>query len=154
LISETGATIHLWVQPKAPSLVASLPANTDSQSRIAIKQGWWRQFINSTFVETFPRIKGFTFFEFIKFEETTWRDFTSLGMGTALNSPFGNDGGVKDGPVLKAFQDDMATDRGKLIIWGKEVAKPTTNVDPPPKSDSYAADMSILSFLYSFILLL
>ncbi|KAI8907792.1 glycoside hydrolase superfamily [Gorgonomyces haynaldii] len=104
IVTETGATVHI----------------SDPQSRANIKQGWWRQFLNTTFIQKYPLFKGASTFEFIKYEETTWRDFTNAGKGTNNSSPLGNDGGDKDNLVLKAFQDDFNGQLGNtLVSWSK-----------------------------------
>jgi hypothetical protein len=78
------------------------------------------------------------FFEFIKFEETTWRDFTTLGKGTDEQSPFGKDGGDLDGGVLELFRNDMLSDRGSLILWGSPLNVTVINDQPPTDKPAVA----------------
>ncbi|KAJ3259119.1 hypothetical protein HK103_003006 [Boothiomyces macroporosus] len=118
MVSETGAAVHLYVSK--PGGNAVLPQRSDPESRMKIKQAWWRQFFNSTFLELYPKFKSICFFEYIKYEETTWRDFTTLGQGTNIQSPFGNDGGAKDDLVLEAFKQDMSGPLGKKVVWAND----------------------------------
>jgi hypothetical protein len=123
-ITETAATIHLAVSsPKGPVR----PERGDPDSRAQIKRTWWRQMLNVTFLERHPKIKGVAFFEFIKFEEDSWRDFTTLGKGTTKTSVFGDDGGDKDGPTLAAFQDDLKNGMASLIRWGNKTVSDLDN---------------------------
>lgn len=128
-ITETAATVHLWIAPKInTTLPATLPANSDPASRVRIKQAWWRQFLNSTLLATYPKIKFMNFFEFIKFEETTWRDFSSLGGGTNITSPFGNDGSALDSSTLAALQSDLRSQEvDQLIQWGNKISAGSVN---------------------------
>ena len=119
MVTETGSTIHMAVGPTTAT-ARTVPANGDAQSRVPIKQGWWRQLVNSTFLEQYPKIKGISTFEFIKYEETSWRDFTNMGPAVDINSPVGNDGGALDGLVLAAFQADFTGPLENLVIWGKK----------------------------------
>jgi hypothetical protein len=145
-ISESSATVFLainnnrtynWIRPN----------NTDSAFRVQMKQNWWRQMINATFLQRFPRIKGLSFFEFVKYEETSWRDFTMLGKGTEMNSIFGNDAGDMNGPVLEAFRADMRGELGNLIKWGAPQVRPTPT---PTPSNKNAGELSTLSLMTLF----
>jgi hypothetical protein len=62
-------------------------------------------------------------FEFIKPEETTWRDFTIMGdTGTGRNSPIGNDGAMQDFQTLFALQQDLKDPQfGSLIKWSSYI---------------------------------
>ncbi|KAJ3136563.1 hypothetical protein HK100_001546 [Physocladia obscura] len=74
VISETAATYHFaWIDPtdKPP-----IPGNA---TRLEIKQAWWTQFLNTEFLAKYPQMKAVSTFEFIKWEEATWRDFTVFG---------------------------------------------------------------------------
>ena len=124
MVTETGSTVHMAVGPSTQT-ATQVPANGGAESRAQIKQGWWRQLINSTFLEQYPKIKGISTFEFIKYEETSWRDFTNMGKGTETNSPVGNDGGALDGPTLAALQADLNGSLTDLVIWGSKSAPST-----------------------------
>jgi hypothetical protein len=118
MITETTAAVHTLVTTTDGS-PATVPPNQSPQDRVAIKQAWWRQLINSTFLQTYPRIKALNFFEFYKFEETSFRDFTVLGGDGDLGSPVNPDDGTpQNGPTLAAFQEDMRGELGNLILWG------------------------------------
>jgi hypothetical protein len=141
-ISESSATVFLAINNNMTGnwLRAN---NTSPEFRVRMKQNWWRQLLNATFLEKFPKIKGLSFFEFVKYEETSWRDFTILGKGTEINSIFGNDAGDLNGPVLEAFRNDIRGDIGNLIKWGSAKATTTTAAPAPTKSsDSIAVDVS------------
>ncbi|KAJ1567770.1 hypothetical protein HK405_004808, partial [Cladochytrium tenue] len=87
----------------------SLTLNT-SVPRVSIKQPWWRQFLNSSFLSEYSRIKAVCTFEFLKAEELTMRDFTSLGA-----PPNGFD---EDNTVAAAFVADVTEgDYGSRIQW-------------------------------------
>lgn len=95
-----------------------------------------------------------SFFEFIKFEEESWRDFTNFGMGTDIESVFGDDGGVLDAETLVALRDMMKGDAGDLVQWAKpfvplEVDEQT---EAPSLPDMNAANrigaFEILSFTF------
>ncbi|KAJ3270017.1 hypothetical protein HDV01_000728 [Terramyces sp. JEL0728] len=134
MVSETGATVHLSVSK--PGGKSALPQNSDPESRMKIKQAWWKQFFNLTFLEQYPKFKSICFFEYIKYEETTWRDFTTLGQGTNIQSPFGNDGGAKDYMVLDAFKKDMAGPLGEKVVWAKDMNINTLDHSPGFKQAS------------------
>ncbi|KAI8913390.1 glycoside hydrolase superfamily, partial [Gorgonomyces haynaldii] len=136
MFCETGATVHLWIQPSG-NAQAIKPPNGEASDRVPIKQTWWRQIINATLLNTFPKIKAVSTFEFIKFEETTWRDFTNMGGTLNRSSPFGNDGAPKDGEVLKALQQDLNGSYGQLLIWangsqptGQQTSAPQPTTKP------------------------
>ena len=138
IITETGATFHL-------SVVGAETPPSPGPGRVEIKRSWWRQLLNATFLAQYPKIKAICTFEFTKFEETTWRDFTNMGdTGTGINSPFGNDGGSQDLPVLEAFRSDLQSPQiDSLIIWGGPFVPPPSlskggltppEVSPKPKA--------------------
>lgn len=116
-ITETAATIHVSVNSAENGWM--VPAGGDPESRKVIKQTWWRQMINSTFLSMYPKIKGIAFFEFVKFEETSWRDFASFGQGSNVHTRFANDSGFDDS-TLRAFREDLDGPLGRLVIWGNE----------------------------------
>jgi hypothetical protein len=110
-ITETAATVHLALS-KGPLKLE----NADAESRVKIRQAWWKQMLNETFLAVLPKIKGFAFFEFIKHEEESWRDFTSLGNGGSMQSDFGSDSDM-DGPTLSAFKQDLNGGIENMIRW-------------------------------------
>ena len=78
IITETGATFHLSKRISVDN--SDITVDLDSgPGRLNIKQAWWQQLFNATFFKEFPKLKAISTFEFIKFEETTHRDFTTLG---------------------------------------------------------------------------
>ncbi|KAJ2996258.1 hypothetical protein HDV02_006655 [Globomyces sp. JEL0801] len=159
MISESAATIHLSVT-KVNQVTGEeytvVPGRKDPESRAMIKQAWWRQMINATFLETFPKIKGMSLFEFIKYEENTWRDFTILGdTGTGIHSNYGNDGGPQDLVTLKTFQDDLKNGLGDLLLWSKTVNGSMANHKPSqanPNSKNDAVPTSSVGSVISLIL--
>ena len=67
----------------------------------------------------YPKFKSVCTFEYIKPEETTWRDFTIMGdTGTGRNSPLGNDGALLDFQTLFALQQDLKDPKfDSMIKW-------------------------------------
>ncbi|KAJ2988263.1 hypothetical protein HDV02_005671, partial [Globomyces sp. JEL0801] len=118
IITETGAPTHLWV--KEPNKPGYVPDGTDPDTRARIKQAWWRQMINADFLAKFPKVRAIQFFEYIKPEETSFRDFTMMGPAVKLDSPVGDDGGAKNGVQLMALQSDLRGDLNRLVIWANE----------------------------------
>lgn len=133
-ISETGSTYHLSVTNR------TTPPEP-GPGRVEIKRTWWRQLFDPNLIAKYPKIKAIGTFEFIKFEETSWRDFTIMGdTGTGMNSPFGNDGGAQAGPVLEALKQDLELDVVKReIVWAGPEPKPKINLQPSSKKDSSAS---------------
>jgi hypothetical protein len=138
-ITETAATIFIafsvpianTTDPVQHEFI-TLP-NDDAESRVKIRRAWYSQMLNETFLQALPKIKGFAFFEFIKHEEGSFRDFTALGNGGSMQSDYGSDTDM-DGPSLAAFKDDLGT-FDHLIQWAnikilKEAPEPMwyTNV--------------------------
>ncbi|KAJ3049910.1 hypothetical protein HK097_009102 [Rhizophlyctis rosea] len=107
MITETGGTYHMYINGKTG------PA-PDGVGRVALKQAWWKQFLNKTFIAKFPKYKAISTFEFQKYEETTLRDFTTLGPHNGTYDPFTTKSD-QDQPVLEAFKKDVAT--YDFIIW-------------------------------------
>ncbi|KAJ3034403.1 hypothetical protein HDV00_005059 [Rhizophlyctis rosea] len=106
-ITETGATFHI----RLTNLTShqALPTFQDpGPGRVAIKQAWWEQFFNETFIAEFPRFKAVNFFEFQKFEEASLRDFTNLGPNPDTLDPFtGKVLTNETTAVLNAFLGDL-----------------------------------------------
>lgn len=110
IVTETGSTYHLAKKGETHWYKLN-----PGPGRVQIKQAWWRQYLNSTFLNMYPMLKAVSTFEFTKFEESTWRDFTNMGdTGTGINSPFGNDAGPSDGPVLEALKSDLVELRSRI----------------------------------------
>ncbi|KAJ1552245.1 hypothetical protein HK405_012078 [Cladochytrium tenue] len=107
IVSETGATYHYAWAPGAD--YGDLTLNT-TVPRLPIKQAWWRQFLDPTFLSTYSRIKAICTFEFLKAEELTMRDFTSLGAPP--------NGFAEDNTVAAGFAADIASGQyGSNIVW-------------------------------------
>ncbi|KAJ3307696.1 hypothetical protein HDU76_004437 [Blyttiomyces sp. JEL0837] len=98
MIAESAATYHYaFINPTAPNQPPT-PIMTDS--RLTIKQTWWRQYLNTTLLSKFPMLKAVSTFEFVKDEETTRRDFTMFGAPP--------NGFNEDNDVMNAFIKDAA----------------------------------------------
>ncbi|KAJ3412639.1 hypothetical protein HDV05_000450 [Chytridiales sp. JEL 0842] len=104
---ETGSTYH-YAYTNTTRNPDPLP-NLDV-SRVTVKQSWWRQFLNVDFMNRFPNIKAVCFFEFVKSEELTERDFTNLGAPP-------NGFPVENKEVGDAFVRD-AREMMPFILWG------------------------------------
>jgi hypothetical protein len=89
-------------------------------SRITVKQSWWRQFLTTDFISRYPNFKAACFFEFIKGEEETMRDFTNLG--APPNSQFA----AQNNEVKNAFVEDAKT-MMPFIQWANFVSGVGTN---------------------------
>ena len=98
--------------------------------------------INADFLRKYTKIKAISFFEFIKFEEKSWRDFTTLGGYGVLTSPLGNDGAARNTLVLQAFQQDLKDGMADLIIWANPQPSPTQikPIVPSTPTPSTSAD--------------
>jgi len=153
IITETAATVHVAgiTFDGTPHFI---PPMQDPESRAQIKRAWWRQILNETFLNTYPKIKAVSFFEFFKFEEATWRDFSILGGDGNLTSPYGDDGSAMNGATLRAFQQDMRGSLGNLIHWadpGKvgqlvgSAVPPVVGSNPNPGSKNDASTISSLA---------
>ena len=90
---------------------------------VAIKQQWWNEIFDPAFLSEHPKLKGICFFEFIKFEEDSWRDFTTFGGDQHMVSPLGNDGTAQAQLVLQAFRQDL-NNFGNKIKWASKFVKP------------------------------
>ncbi|KAJ3033288.1 hypothetical protein HDV00_006526 [Rhizophlyctis rosea] len=110
MITETGATFHI-------SEVNSTKLEDPGVGRVVMKQAWWRQILNETFIKTYPRFKAVNFFEFQKFEEGSTRDFTALGPNPGTVDPFtGKPFANETTAVLNAFLADLPK-FGQRIIF-------------------------------------
>ncbi|KAI8907794.1 glycoside hydrolase superfamily [Gorgonomyces haynaldii] len=147
MITETGSTIHLSVDGPNATDAPTRPLNADAESRVPIKQTWWRQMLNETFLNQFPKIKGISTFEFIKHEETSWRDFTNMGKGTNITSQFGGDGGDMDNLVLKAFQDDFNGPLAKFVIWSNATTGSNNGNNGNNPTNSAQSKFAFLAFM-------
>ncbi|KAJ3412550.1 hypothetical protein HDV05_000584 [Chytridiales sp. JEL 0842] len=100
---ETGSTYHYAYTntTRNPDPLPDL-----NVPRVAVKQAWWRQFMNVDFMSRFPNIKAVCFFEFIKSEELTERDFTNFGAppnGFPVENKEVGDAFVKDAKEMMPF---------------------------------------------------
>lgn len=68
-VSETGSTVHVEIVDKGGNW--SPISKQDATTRAAVKQAWWRQFINKQLLQKYPKLKGVSFFEFTKREDGT-----------------------------------------------------------------------------------
>ncbi|KAJ1554795.1 hypothetical protein HK405_004055, partial [Cladochytrium tenue] len=147
----TAVTYHYAWAPDAD--YGSLTLNT-SMSRVSIKQPWWRQFLNSTFLSEYSQIKAVCTFEFLKAEELTMRDFTSLGA-----PPNGFD---EDNTVAAAFVADVTEgDYGSRIRWAsatstgsKSVVQTNSASTSRTSGSSHLVHSTLSVLLPAFILLL
>ncbi|KAI9205030.1 glycoside hydrolase superfamily [Polychytrium aggregatum] len=93
MISETAATYHVYLN-NSGDLTQKLPLAPGVGSVADIKRGWWNQILNDTIKAKYPKLKSVCFFDFKKWEETTYRDFTSFstdyGVVAALNQDVQN----------------------------------------------------------------
>lgn len=121
-ISETGATVFLAILNPTTN-TWSQPANTDPSSRAQIRQAWWRQFLDPSLIADFPKLKGASFFEFTKKEDTEFRDFTSLGWATNQTIPvFGGIAEQDDVMTVLALKTDLQGIYGSSVIFGNSPA--------------------------------
>jgi hypothetical protein len=147
IITETGSTYHLY---KVPDQTIPQPG----AGPVAIKRAWWNQIFNSTFLSTYPKIKAVSTFEFIKFEETTWRDFTILGNPVIdADSPRGRSERAHVDDVLNAFRSDLTQNKlSDLIIWAND-GNPNTDSPTGKPSNNNAGSVSAIGGLFAFFLL-
>jgi hypothetical protein len=121
---------------------------------VTIKQTWWRQIFDAKFLAEQPKIKAISFFEFIKFEEDSWRDFTTFGGDQHMVSPLGNDGTAQDQLVLAAFRKDLQDGMGDLIMWANKTEPKPTPTDTPrvPQNNALIAEWldTFLAALFSW----
>lgn len=68
---ETAATFHT-------KFLKDNSTVNPGAGNLAIKQNWWRQIFNKTFLDNHPNFKAVCLFEILKNEEDTQRDFRSL----------------------------------------------------------------------------
>ena len=102
--------------------------------RLAIKQAWWRQTLNSTLVSSMPKYKAYCSFEFVKAEELTLRDFSM--MGPVAHSVNSTDMKI----VQEAFKNDLRTvlasgvngGPGLKFIWANTTGSVVTGI---PKNE-------------------
>lgn len=125
IIAETAAVVHTAIYNNQTRIFEE-PKNLTPEFRKEIKQAWWRQIFNMTFLETHPMVKAVCLFEFIKTEEFSDRDFTSLGLGAvtvySTDRKYGNE---TFEPTLNAFRGDLST-MADIFEWSNEF-KPSFN---------------------------
>jgi hypothetical protein len=118
-----------------------------------MKRAWWRQILNPSTLSMFPKLKGVSFFDFIKLEDGSMRDFTMFGSyNLDINSPFGNDGGILDGATLSAMQADLKGEYKNVIKWGNylnqtEITTTPLKTTSTPKADSNGSSMTMIKRL-------
>ncbi|KAJ3052633.1 hypothetical protein HK097_005944 [Rhizophlyctis rosea] len=109
MIAETGAVHHL----KADG------TPTDGPDAVTIKQTWWRQFLNVTFMQQFPRLKMVCFYEAVE-------PGTDYEGGLYLD--YANTNDTKP-DVLSEFLNDLSTIEGEFR-WAGATANVST-WEPP-----------------------
>ena len=118
IITETGAAFHISDSSNGAPI-------DPGPGRLAMKQAWWRQVLNSTFQSTYPKVKAYCSFEMEKTEEATLRDFSILGPVPHALSPDEQD------KVAQAFRNDISgsfAQTGVQLRWASvfEIPKNTT----------------------------
>ena len=152
MLSETGATFHLAFvnatdsegMTRGPVEKEGLKGASIGQinSIVEIKENWWKQLFDPELVKNYPKIKAFCFFEFVKSEETTWRDFTNLGSGTPWPQNL-TSYGIKDqrNEVLTSLQEKLKSGYGDFVLWGNAASgnkgdKTKNKKEPEPEPTS------------------
>ena len=120
VISETAYTTNFAAQDANGNWYTQ--ANSDPQFRKNGHQNWWKQIAAAAV--TYPNFKGIMYFDYIKYEGGSWRDFTITGGNPGVNSPIGNDGAAKDGPTVEAFRADINSGVLGNVMWADAVATP------------------------------
>ncbi|KAI8915295.1 glycoside hydrolase superfamily [Powellomyces hirtus] len=84
MIAETAATFHQgWLFPN--QTIGQETFLDPGPGMVSIKRAWWQQIFNQTVFVRYPKLKGVCFFEFRKQEESTLREFRTLGDHLAGN---------------------------------------------------------------------
>ncbi|KAJ3041498.1 hypothetical protein HDV00_009294 [Rhizophlyctis rosea] len=109
MISETGAVHHLNADY----------SDTAGPDAVTIKKTWWGQFFNTTFMQTFPRLKMVCLYEIIDqgtdYEQGLWLDYQNANSSKM--------------DVFTEFMNDLMTvDDG--VVWAKPNGNATTWVKP------------------------
>ncbi|KAI8913205.1 glycoside hydrolase superfamily [Gorgonomyces haynaldii] len=129
MIAETAATYHTKVAAGATELV--------------VKQSWWRQYItNSTFLDTYSRIKLICMFEFRKDEEVLLD-----------GSPDNRDFRISNkSEIRNAFLQDFEQVKSKYLFAGTgQLTGSTTTpqvTSTPTKSDAYGLIVHLFPILF------
>ncbi|KAI8609846.1 hypothetical protein BC830DRAFT_799919 [Chytriomyces sp. MP71] len=116
IISETGASFHFaWddqTTDKTPRPNSCpVPYCAETTTRVDIKQAWWKSFLNKDFTSKYPQMKAVSFFEFVKSEELTWRDFTTFGAApNTFTSDASHPNGLTFVPEANAVASAFAAD--------------------------------------------
>jgi hypothetical protein len=101
-----------------------------------------------------PKLKAVSFFEFIKFEENSWRDFTTFGGDQHMVSPLGNDGTAQAQLVLAAFRKDLQDGIGNMVVWANKTEPKPAPVETPraPQSSALVTEWldTFLAALFSW----
>ncbi|KAJ3154470.1 hypothetical protein HK101_001616 [Irineochytrium annulatum] len=152
IVAETGATYHFDWSPLGLNCTPGSgggckdPNNKPSQTlpRLDLKRAWWSSFLNADFIAKYPRFKAVCFFEFVKTEEWTWRDFSSLGPPSAEFAQV-------DAGIAEAFAADMkaapfitgaAPADGTVPAWLMSEAAGATATAPPASAATSTAAKS------------
>ncbi|KAI8828269.1 hypothetical protein BJ741DRAFT_653710 [Chytriomyces cf. hyalinus JEL632] len=115
ILAETGVAYHFaWANQSWATDGNHPPTPIQDITRVQVKQSWWRSFLNAEFLAKYPQFKAACFFEFIKPEETTVRDFASLG-GVPGSDRFK----ASVSEVSKAFVEDAK--KMAFVVWGNAV---------------------------------
>ncbi|KAI8832287.1 glycoside hydrolase superfamily [Chytriomyces cf. hyalinus JEL632] len=115
ILAETGVAYHFaWANQSWATDGNHPPTPIQDTTRVQVKQSWWRSFLNAEFLAKYPQFKAACFFEFIKPEETTVRDFASLG---GVPGSDGFKASVSE--VSAAFVEDAK--KMSFIVWGNAV---------------------------------
>ena len=140
IFAEAAAAFHEYIHDSIKP--------SPGPGRLAIKQTWWRQFLNSTFLNLYPKVKGYCSFEFIKREETSLRDYSLVG-------PVPKNLDAKESQeVADAFKKDMEAliSSGAVhLVW----ANSTKIVEPSGGGNTKSASFNLHSnFIFILSLLL
>ncbi|KAI8840258.1 hypothetical protein BC829DRAFT_403291, partial [Chytridium lagenaria] len=121
ILAEGGSTFHYGLNAIGLGKNFTTPDVT-TVSRVAIKKGFWDQFLNRDFLSRYPNFRAVCTFEFMKSEEDTLRDFTNFGAPPTNRS----EAEIGADDVGRAFVED-AKGMG-FVKWGERMALTTTSV--------------------------
>ncbi|KAJ1566593.1 hypothetical protein HK405_009180, partial [Cladochytrium tenue] len=120
IVSETAVAYHYGWGENATEYDKSTYTLDTSISRTAMKQAWWRQLLSTDLLAKYPRLRAICTFEFLKDEEVTLRDYTSLGAPP--------NGLPEDADVVAAFISDVAKGSyGTVVSWASPASPVTTS---------------------------
>ncbi|TPX73569.1 mannan endo-1,4-beta-mannosidase [Chytriomyces confervae] len=168
IISETAATYHFaWNENvnktdpnNARPNTCPVPYCDEPATRVDIKQSWWQSFLNADFVKKYPQMKAVCFFEFIKEEELTLRDFTTFGAAPNIFESVAKFE-KEDQDVANAFVADLKAGKMPFLSFaaakdgtGSAVvtasgSKPTGTGAPTSTTKSGAAGVSVMAGVFA-----